>query len=68
MNTTLKQLTEWSNVSNLALNPAKTKCMVFSTQQLSKTHSISSYKTNLVVNGKSLERIRTTKLLGLRIN
>ena len=68
MNTTLKQLTEWSNVSNLALNPAKTKCMVFSTQQLSKTHSISSYKTNLVVNGKSLERTRTTKLLGLRIN
>ena len=42
--------------------------MVFSSQQLSKTHSISSYKTNLVVDDKSLERIQTTKSLGLHIN
>lgn len=68
MNTTLSRLTEWSSDSNLALNATKTKCMVLSTQQLSACHSISSHQTSLMVDGKPLERIQTTKLLGLQIN
>ena len=40
MNGTLASITNWSQDSNLALNPAKTKCMLFSTPQMSSYHSL----------------------------
>ena len=67
MNTALVQLSDWSYDSNLALNAGKTKCMFFSTQQMASTHSLHLHETSLAVDGKLLERIRVTKLLGLHI-
>jgi hypothetical protein len=67
MNTALVQLSDWSYDSNLALNAGKTKCMVFSTQQMASTNSLHLHETSLAVDGKLLERLRVTKLLGLHI-
>jgi hypothetical protein len=67
MNTALVQLSDWSCDSNLALNAGKTKCMFFSTQQMASTHSLHLHETSLAVDGKLLERLRVTKLLGLHI-
>ena len=62
----LFSLTRACTMGDIApLNAAKTKSMV---QQLSNTSSISSYKANLVVDGKLLERFQMTKLLGLHLN
>ena len=41
--------------------------MIFSTQQMSNAHSLHLHELSLVVDGKLLERIRATKLLGLYI-
>lgn len=68
MNSTLTGLSDWSQECNLALNPTKTKCMLFSTPQMSAYHSLGDHTLNLSVNGKPLERVRSTKLLGVYIN
>ena len=41
--------------------------MIFSTQQMTNTHSLHLHEHSLAVDGKLLERIRATKLLGLYI-
>ena len=67
INTALTQLSEWSSDSNLSLNAGKTKYMIFSTQQMTNAHSLHLHEPSLAVDGKLLERIRATKLLGLYI-
>ena len=60
-------MSEWSSDSNLSLNAGKTKCMIFSTQQMTNAHSLHLHEPSLAVDGKLLERIRATKFLGLYI-
>ena len=68
MNKTLTELSTWSQGSNLALNPTKTKCMLLSTSQMSTYHSLSSRPLQLTTEGKALERVKSTKLLGVHLN
>ena len=68
MNNTLTKLSNWSQGSNLALNPTKTKCMLFTTSQMSTYHSLSSRPLQLAVEEKVLERVKSTKLLGVHLN
>lgn len=56
----LSKLIKWSDDSNLALNPEKTKLTIFPASELAKSHSLHLYETNLVVNDKPLERERST--------
>ena len=67
MNKTLVSITNWSQDSNLALNPGKTKCMLFSTPQMSSYHSLAERPIHLSVGDKPLERVHSTKLLGVHM-
>ena len=67
MNETLASITNWSQDSNLALNPAKTKCMLFSTPQMSSYHSLAERPIHLSVGDKPLERVHSIKLLGIQM-
>ena len=67
MNQTLGSITNWSQDSNLALNPAKTKCMLFSTPQMSSYHSLAERPIHLSVGDKPLERVHSIKLLGVHM-
>ena len=67
MNETLASITNWSQNSNLALNPAKTKCMLFSTPQMSSYHSLAERPIHLSVRDKPLERVHSIKLLGVQM-
>ena len=59
----------WSTSSNLVLNPDKTKMMIFSTTQMSKTHNLSSLDlVKLSINGRNIERKRSWKVLGVEFN
>ena len=58
----------WSVESNLALNSLKTKTMLSSTQQMSRTHNLDRPCFTLTTNGKDLERLSTFKLLGTHIH
>ena len=71
----LTKLEDWEERCNLAINPAKTKCMVISTKQMSTAHSLDSFKPDLSINGITIERLsfvteitrnthRPTSLLG----
>ena len=64
MNETLVSITNWSQDSNLALNPAKTKCMLFSTPQMSSYHSLAERPIHLSVGDKPLKHVHSIKLLG----
>jgi hypothetical protein len=53
MNNTLTELSNWSQGSNLALNPTKTKCILFTIYQSDVNyHSLSSRPLQLAVEGK----------------
>ena len=67
MNETLVSITNWCQDSNLALNPAKTKCMLFSTSQMSSYHSLAERPIHLSVGDKPLERVHSIKLLGVHM-
>ena len=67
MNETLASITNWSQDSNLALNPAKTKCMLFSTPQMSSHHSLAERPIQLSVGDKPVERVHSIKLLGVHM-
>ena len=43
----LVSITNWSQDTNLALNPAKTKCMLFLTPQMSSYHSLAERPIHL---------------------
>ena len=47
--------------------PAKTKCMLFSTPQMSSYHSLAERPIHLSVGDKPLERVHSIKLLGVHI-
>ena len=64
----LTKLSTWSSECNLVLNPKKTKAMLLSTAQMSRTHDLDEYLINLSVNGKELERVSSTCLLGTQLN
>ena len=68
LNFSLAKLGSWSKDSNLALNPVKTKYMVLSTQQMSAYHKLADRSLNLAVGKKPLERVDSTRLLGVHIN
>ena len=68
MNKTLNKFGNWSQDSNLALNPPKTKSMFYSTCQMSSYHSLSSRTLQLSVQGKDLERVKSAKVLGVHLN
>ena len=55
MNETLVSITNWSQDSNLALNRAKTKCMLFLTPQMSSYHFLAERPIHLSVGDKPLE-------------
>ena len=61
-NNALSELHSWSKESNLALNPDKTKSMMFSTRQMFTRRNLSSFPLLLSAGGKDLERIKNTKL------
>ena len=63
MNETLASITNWSQDSNLVLNPVKTKCMLFTTPQMSSYHSLAEHPIHLSVGDKPLERVHSIKLL-----
>ena len=67
VNETLVSITNWSQDSNLALNPAKTKCMLFSTPQISSYHSLAERPIHLSVGDKPLESVHSIKLLGVHM-
>ena len=67
MNETLASIANWSQDSNLALNPAETKCMLFSTPQMSSYHSLAERPIHLSVGDKPLERVHSIKLLGVHM-
>ena len=64
MKSDLIKLEDWADKCNLAMNPAKTKCIVISTKQMSTAHSLDSFKSELSINGTSIERASSTQLLG----
>ena len=68
MNSILRDLNTWSLGSNLALNPSKTKCMLFSASQMSTYYSLESRQIHLTVGGKQIEHEKSTKLLGVHLN
>ena len=55
---------EWAKDSNLLLNEKKTNQMLITTQQIPRIHDLSNVIPSLNVNGQTLERVRTFKLLG----
>ena len=67
MNETLASITNWSQDSNLALNPAKTKCMLFSTPQMSSYHSLAERPIHLSAGDKPLEHVHSIKFLGVQM-
>ena len=64
----LTKLGPWSKDSNLALNPNKTKFMVLFTQQTSSHHKLADRALKLTVRDNSLERVESTKFLGVDIH
>ena len=68
MNNALSELHSWSKESNLALNPDKTKSMMFSTRQMFTRRNLSSFPLLLSAGRKDLERVKNTKLLGVHLD
>ncbi|XP_074638907.1 uncharacterized protein LOC141897282 [Acropora palmata] len=67
MNRAIFRLGKYSSDSNLALNEHKTKWMPLSTKQMARVHSLQKASINISCNGESLERMTSTKLLGVHM-
>ena len=65
MERTLQSLNTWSNDSNLALNPKKTKSLLISTAQMSRIHSLCNKEIHLNLEANVIERVESAKLLGV---
>jgi hypothetical protein len=61
INSELKSLLQWLNCNKLSLNVDKSKFIIFTTKKID--HNI-----NIILNGQSLERIQSTKFLGVYID
>ena len=68
LNSSLASLSTWSKDSNLALNAKETKAMLISTSQMARAHSLRERDLGLTISGKALERVRTTKVLGVHLS
>ena len=64
MQATLEKLEKLSDHSNLVINPEKTKTILISTHQMSSVHLLAKTDVNLTINGTTLERVTSAKLLG----
>ena len=60
-------MSSWSQECNLALNPGKTKTMLFSTLQPSRVHLLHEYVISLCIGGNQLERLDSARLLGTQL-
>ena len=56
-------ITIWSTDCDLCLNSARSKVMVFSSQQLSRVYGLRTCSVEVSVEGKKLERLKNSKLL-----
>ena len=65
MNRAISRLGKYLSDSDLALNEQKTKWMLLSTKQMARVHSLQTASVNISCNGESLERVTSTKLLGV---
>ena len=63
MNTELQKLVEWVRVNKLSLNIAKTHYMIFTTKGKNIT-----VNNNVCINNVSLEKVESTKFLGVVID
>ena len=68
MNQTIESLNEYSTNSNLALNSTKTKWMMLSTRQMSTVHSLEEHSANIICREEPLERLSSTRLLGVQLD
>ena len=68
INHNLNHLGEYSNESNLALNATKTKWMLVPTSQISRYHSLDRKEIDIKRNGKALERVNVTILIGIHFD
>ena len=68
VNMDMDNLFHYSQESNLALNSTKTKWMLLSTKQMSSKQDLESISLNIKCSGKSIQRVSSTKLLGVHIN
>ena len=68
MQSALDRLSSWSLQCHLALNPKKTKAMLFSTSQMSRLHGLHAVSLDLSVNGKQIEQVSTFLLLGTHVH
>ena len=59
---------QWSNQSNLLFNAKKTKTMLFSTDEMSRTHDLDKTMLQIASGGKQLERVNSQKLLGVNLS
>ncbi|CAB3982878.1 Hypothetical predicted protein [Paramuricea clavata] len=63
MNDNIQTLETWVTESNLLLNENKTKQMLISTRQMSRTHNLGDITPPLTIKNISLERVEHFKLL-----
>ena len=68
INNHLKLLSTWSSTNSLAANSIKTKYIICSSTRLSKLHNVQSHKSNIVFNDVQIEREKSVKLLGVKID
>jgi len=68
LNDAIARLENYSTDSNLALNAKKRKWMLLSTTKMSRVHNLGSRTLNVNCKGDPLERVQSTKLLGLHLD
>ena len=69
LETDLTTLHQWSTSNNLVFNKTKTKSMLFATSAMMKRHDLENESVySISINGQKLERIKTSKILGVHFN
>ena len=68
LQTNVTELEHWAKDANLVLNPQKTKLMLMSTPQLSRYHSLDNVSVRVQIEGNTLKRVSTSKLLGSHLH
>ena len=68
LDSSMETLSSWSNSSQLALNPDKTKAMLISTSQMSRVHSLDRDRPFISVSQKNLKYCKVSKILGVHFH
>ena len=63
INNELNKLTEWMNINKLSLNVTKTNFMIFRSK-----HRKAVFSNNININGTDIDRVESTKYLGVYID